>query len=187
MRSPSCLPGRSAGGRREIVCCLAVLEDKDAAGIVEALAPRSARVRLHRDPARRRSRDRGGPAASRIRAEELAELCRERRGAEAEAIADPVAAWERARELARGLRGCRARRRFPLPSSSYGPRGPIGAPDDDGPGGHRRRGGDPGLLRHRLRFRAALPLDRVVRGRIHPHDRSRTLGAFLPCSSQSSA
>ena len=36
----------------------------------------------------------------RIPAAELAELCREA-GAEAEAVPDPVAAWERARELAR--------------------------------------------------------------------------------------
>ena len=52
-------------GGADVVCCLAVLEGKDAIGIINGLAPACSALRLHGDPARRRSRARGGRAAGR--------------------------------------------------------------------------------------------------------------------------
>ena len=84
---------------REIVCCLAVLAEKDARGIVEALAPACARFVCTEIPVEA-IRGSGRPVGESHAAATLVELCREA-GAEAEAIADPLEAWARAKELAR--------------------------------------------------------------------------------------
>jgi dihydrofolate synthase/folylpolyglutamate synthase len=84
---------------REIVCCLAVLSEKDAKGIVEALAPAISRFVCTEVPPEAIEGS-GRPSGSSHPASELAELCREA-GVEAEAIADPVDAWTHARDLAR--------------------------------------------------------------------------------------
>ena len=86
-------------GDHDVVCCLAVLAEKDAEGIVTALAPACSQfvcTEIHADVIR----GSGRPAADSHPAEELAALCRAA-GAEAEAILEPLAAWERAKELAR--------------------------------------------------------------------------------------
>ena len=86
------------GGECPVVACLAILEDKDAAGIVAALAPACARFVCTEIPAAviegsGRPDSRAHPAA------DLVALCKQA-GVEAEAVADPLAAWARARELA---------------------------------------------------------------------------------------
>ena len=101
---PELVPPRRVGLRRrkaprEVVCCLAVLEGKDAKGIVEELAPACAAFVCTQVP-EEAMRGTGRPDARSIPAEELAALCREA-GAQAEAIGDPLAAWARARELAK--------------------------------------------------------------------------------------
>jgi dihydrofolate synthase / folylpolyglutamate synthase len=90
-------------GGREIVCCLAVLEDKDAAGIVAALVPAITSFICTEVPPEEIEGS-GRPSGASHPAKALAELCREA-GAEAEAIADPVDAWARARDLARDRDG----------------------------------------------------------------------------------
>jgi dihydrofolate synthase/folylpolyglutamate synthase len=87
-------------GERPVVCCLAVLEDKDAAGIVEALAPACAYF-VCTEVAPEEIEGSGRPGGRSRPAAELAELCR-RAGKEAEAVTDPRQAWARARELAAG-------------------------------------------------------------------------------------
>jgi dihydrofolate synthase/folylpolyglutamate synthase len=90
-----------AGGR-DVVCCLAVLEGKDATGIVEGLAPACSQFACTEIPAE--SIEGSGRPGGRARpALELAALC-EKAAVAAEAIGDPIDAWERARELA-GERG----------------------------------------------------------------------------------
>jgi dihydrofolate synthase/folylpolyglutamate synthase len=84
---------------REIVCCLAVLDDKDAAAIVEALAPAVSRFICTEIPPEAIEGS-GRPSGRSHPASELASLCREA-GLEAEAVTDPVEAWRQARELAR--------------------------------------------------------------------------------------
>jgi dihydrofolate synthase/folylpolyglutamate synthase len=84
---------------REVVCCLAVLEDKDAAGIIAALAPAVARFVCTEIPAEAMEGS-GRPGARSRGSEELARLCRAA-GAEAEAVADPGGAWRLAKGLAR--------------------------------------------------------------------------------------
>ena len=91
------LPELSGG--RSVVGCLAVLEDKDAAGIVAALSPACSLVICTEVPAEAMEAS-GRPGARSRSAEELAGLARDA-GAEAEAVADPRAAWRRARDLAR--------------------------------------------------------------------------------------
>jgi dihydrofolate synthase/folylpolyglutamate synthase len=86
-------------GDREVVCCLAILEGKDAPGIVSALAPAVSRFVCTEIPPERIEGS-GRPGGRSKPALEIAALC-ERAGVEAEAIADPLAGWERARELAR--------------------------------------------------------------------------------------
>src|SRR5262249_35868352 len=91
------LPGIAAGA--DVVCCLAILEGKDAVGIVNALAPTCSWFVCTEIPPERiegsgRPGGRGRPAL------ELAALC-QKASVEAEAIADPVEAWARTRELAR--------------------------------------------------------------------------------------
>jgi dihydrofolate synthase/folylpolyglutamate synthase len=91
-------------GDRQVVACLAVLEDKDAEGIVAALAPALDRAVCTQLPA-------DGPETSKWRtfqahrpstpAAELAAAC-ERAGLPAEAEPDFAAALRRARELAAG-------------------------------------------------------------------------------------
>jgi folylpolyglutamate synthase/dihydropteroate synthase len=83
---------------REVVCCLAVLDDKDAAGIVEALAPACTRFVCTEVPPEQIEGS-GRPGGRSRPAAELADLCRAA-GVEAEAVADPIDAWRRARELA---------------------------------------------------------------------------------------
>jgi dihydrofolate synthase/folylpolyglutamate synthase len=90
-------------GGCEVVCCLAILEGKDAAGIVSALAPAVSHFVCAEIPPERIEGS-GRPGGRSRPALEIAALC-EKAGVEAEAIADPLAAWERARELARGRRG----------------------------------------------------------------------------------
>jgi dihydrofolate synthase / folylpolyglutamate synthase len=91
------LPRLAAG--REVVCCLAILEGKDAAGIVNALAPAcSAFVGTEIPPDRIEGSGRPGGRAR--PALELAALCR-KAGRDAEAVADPREAWDRTRALAR--------------------------------------------------------------------------------------
>jgi dihydrofolate synthase/folylpolyglutamate synthase len=83
---------------REVVCCLAILEGKDAPGIVNALAPAVSRFVCTEIPPERIEGS-GRPGGRARPALEVAALC-QRAGVEAEAIPDPLAAWERARELA---------------------------------------------------------------------------------------
>jgi len=85
--------------RGEVVCCLAVLEEKDAKGIVEALAPAVARFVCTEVPPEAIEGS-GRPGGRSHSASELARLCGEA-GVEAEAVAAPHQAWRRARELAR--------------------------------------------------------------------------------------
>ena len=84
---------------RKVICCLAVLGEKDAAGIVGALAPAITQVVCTEVPPEAIEGS-GRPGGQSYPAEELAELCREA-GVEAEAITAPGQAWERAREIAR--------------------------------------------------------------------------------------
>lgn len=100
---PALIPPRRRGLRRraeapEVVCCLAVLEDKDAAGIVGALAPACSYF-VCTEVAPEQIEGSGRPGGCSRPAPELAELCREV-GVEAEAVSDPLQAWRRARDLA---------------------------------------------------------------------------------------
>ena len=90
-------------GPREVVCCIAVLEGKDATGIVNALAPAVSRFVCTEIPpdAIEGSGRPGGRARPAL---ELAALC-EKAGVGAEAVPDPLRAWERARDLARERNG----------------------------------------------------------------------------------
>jgi dihydrofolate synthase / folylpolyglutamate synthase len=84
---------------RDVVCCLAILEGKDAAGIVNELAPAVSRFVCTEIPPERIEGS-GRPGGRARPALEVAALC-QKAGVEAEAIPDPLAAWDRARELAR--------------------------------------------------------------------------------------
>lgn len=86
-----------AGGR-PIVCCIAILAEKDARAIIDALAPMCPTFVCTQIP-EEAIRGSGRPVGESHTAADLAEICREL-GAEADAIADPLAAWPRARELA---------------------------------------------------------------------------------------
>ncbi len=90
-------------GDREVVCCLAILEGKDAPGIVNGLAPAVWKFVCTEIPPERIEGS-GRPGGRSRPALEVAALC-QKAGVEAEAIADPLEAWERARELARELGG----------------------------------------------------------------------------------
>jgi dihydrofolate synthase/folylpolyglutamate synthase len=83
----------------DVVCCLAILEGKDAGGIVNGLAPVVSRFVCTEIPPERIEGS-GRPGGRSRPALEVAALC-EKAGVDAEAIPDPLAAWERARELAR--------------------------------------------------------------------------------------
>jgi dihydrofolate synthase/folylpolyglutamate synthase len=84
---------------QEVVCCLAILEGKDATGIVTGLATAVSHFVCTEIPPERIEGS-GRPGGRSRPALEIAALC-EKAGVEAEAIPDPLAAWERARELAR--------------------------------------------------------------------------------------
>lgn len=95
------LPDLARG--RDVVCCLAVLEGKDATGIVDGLAPACSHFVCTEIPPE--SIEGSGRPGGRPRpALELAALC-DRAGVPAEAIADPIEAWERARQLAKARNG----------------------------------------------------------------------------------
>ncbi len=87
-----------AGGK-PVVACLALLAEKDAAGICAALAPACELAVCTEFPADA-VRGSGRPLGEALPAAALAELWREA-GGEADADADPRSAWGRARELAR--------------------------------------------------------------------------------------
>ena len=91
------LPDLSGG--RDVVCCLAILAEKDATEIVAGLAPVCSRFVCTQIP-EEAIRGSGRPVGTSYSAAELAEICRAA-GAEAEAVEDPIDAWRRARELAR--------------------------------------------------------------------------------------
>jgi dihydrofolate synthase/folylpolyglutamate synthase len=84
---------------RPVICCLAILEGKDAPGVVSALAPAVSHCVCTEIPPERIEGS-GRPGGRSRPALEVAALC-EKAGVDAEAIPDPLAAWERARELAR--------------------------------------------------------------------------------------
>jgi dihydrofolate synthase / folylpolyglutamate synthase len=86
-------------GDRAVVCCVAILEGKDAAGIVNALAPAASRFVCTEIPPERIEGS-GRPGGRARPALEVAALC-EKAGVAAEAIPDPLAAWQRARDLAK--------------------------------------------------------------------------------------
>jgi dihydrofolate synthase / folylpolyglutamate synthase len=95
------LPELSEG--RDIVCCLAILEGKDAFGIINALAAACSRFICTEIPPD--SIEGSGRPGGRARpALELAALC-EKAGVGAEAVPDPLHAWARARELAKERNG----------------------------------------------------------------------------------
>ena len=84
---------------RPVICCLAILEGKDAPGIVNGLAPAISHFVCTEIPPERIEGS-GRPGGRSRPALEVAAQC-EKAGVDAEAIPDPLAAWERARELAR--------------------------------------------------------------------------------------
>ena len=86
-----------------VVASLALLQGKDDEGFIRALAPALSYAVCTEVPAERLHGS-GRPGAASVPAERLAELCRAA-GLEAEAVADPVAARERAMELARERSG----------------------------------------------------------------------------------
>jgi dihydrofolate synthase/folylpolyglutamate synthase len=95
------LPGLTGGA--DVVCCLAVLEGKDAIGIINGLAAACTHFVCTEIPpdAIEGSGRPGGRARPAL---ELAALC-EKAGVGAEAVPDPLQAWRRARELARERNG----------------------------------------------------------------------------------
>jgi dihydrofolate synthase / folylpolyglutamate synthase len=86
-------------GGGHVVCCIAILAEKDAPEMVRALAAACEAFVCTEIPSEAIEGS-GRPGGRSWPADELAQLCRDA-GREAEAIADPRAAWERARELAR--------------------------------------------------------------------------------------
>jgi dihydrofolate synthase / folylpolyglutamate synthase len=89
--------------RAEVVCCIAILEGKDAAGIVNGLAPAVSHFVCTEVPPERIEGS-GRPGGRSRPALEIAALC-QKAGKEAETIPDPLKAWERAHELARERNG----------------------------------------------------------------------------------
>ena len=99
-----------------VVACLAILADKDAAGIVDALAPALDALGLHRG-SRRAARRAAGAAAREPSPPPSSPRRSRRRDREVEAVGDPAAAVaRRALELARERGRDPARHRFALPS-----------------------------------------------------------------------
>jgi dihydrofolate synthase/folylpolyglutamate synthase len=93
-----------AVGQAPVVACLASLADKDAAGVLAALAPRLAAAVCTELPRERLARA-GRPGAAATDAARLAELARGAGLTAVDAVPEPAAAVERARELARGQGG----------------------------------------------------------------------------------
>jgi dihydrofolate synthase / folylpolyglutamate synthase len=87
-----------AGGR-EVICCVAILEGKDAVGIVNGLAPVCAEFVCTEIPPEQIEGS-GRPGGRARPALEIAALC-QKAGREAEAISNPQEAWDRACALAR--------------------------------------------------------------------------------------
>jgi dihydrofolate synthase / folylpolyglutamate synthase len=83
---------------RPVVCCIAILAEKDARSIIEALAPACAAFVCTQIP-EEAIRGSGRPIGKSHSADDLAEICRSA-GVEAETIPDPLDAWGRACELA---------------------------------------------------------------------------------------
>jgi dihydrofolate synthase / folylpolyglutamate synthase len=90
----------AVAGGRPIVGCIATLADKDAAGILGALAPQLAALVTTEIPAARLESV-GRPGARSIEPAELARLAQVAGIADVESSSDPADAMERARELAR--------------------------------------------------------------------------------------
>ena len=90
-------------GGREVICCLAVLEGKNVTGIIEGLAPAVSHFVCTEIPPESIEGS-GRPGGRARRALELAALC-EKAGVAAEAVSDPIGAWERARDLAAERKG----------------------------------------------------------------------------------
>jgi dihydrofolate synthase/folylpolyglutamate synthase len=86
-------------GDRPAVACIAVLADKDAAGIVGALAERVELAICTELPAKRLA-DTGRPGARSLSAEALGELASAAGVGEVEVVGDPLAAIRRARDEA---------------------------------------------------------------------------------------
>ena len=99
-----------------LVGCLAVLADKDAAGILAALAPRLDGLVATEVPAERLA-SAGRPGARALEADALAGAAREAGVGWVEAVADPVAAVARARGRATELGGIVARHGLALPAA----------------------------------------------------------------------
>ncbi len=93
-----------AVGEAPVVACLAVLAEKDAAGVIAALAPRLEAVVCTELPAERLARA-GRPGARALEAARLGELARAAGLTATEAVPEPTAAVGRARALARELHG----------------------------------------------------------------------------------
>jgi dihydrofolate synthase/folylpolyglutamate synthase len=89
-----------AAGEAPVVACLAILADKDAAGVLAALAPRLVAAVCTELPSERLARV-GRPSAATVEAPRLAALARGAGLSSAEAVPQPGAALGRARELAR--------------------------------------------------------------------------------------
>jgi dihydrofolate synthase/folylpolyglutamate synthase len=94
---------RALNPGQHIVCCLAILEGKDAHSIVYALASVVERFVCTEIPPERIEGS-GRPGGRSRPALEIAALC-QKAGVEAEAIADPLQAWARAQDLARDRNG----------------------------------------------------------------------------------
>ena len=94
-----------AVGEAPVVACLAILAEKDAAGVLAALAPRLEARRLHRAPGRASgaSRSPRGPGAGGVATGGVGRGGRARRGRRPSP--EPKAALGRARALARELGG----------------------------------------------------------------------------------
>ena len=90
-------------GGADVVCCLAVLEGKDAIGVINGLAPACSHFVCTEIPADAIEGS-GRPGGRARPALELAALC-EKAGVGAEAVSDPLQAWDRARELAKARGG----------------------------------------------------------------------------------
>jgi len=101
-----------AAGERPIVACVATLADKDAAGIVGALAPSLAGIVATEIPASQLEHA-GRPGAESLPAEKLAEI------ASAAGIGDVAAVAEPQRALRRALAGARERGGVALACGSH--------------------------------------------------------------------
>jgi dihydrofolate synthase/folylpolyglutamate synthase len=94
----------SVAGGRPVIAALALLADKDAAGFLAALGPSVAGVVATEIPAERLE-EAGRPGARALSAGALADLAREAGLGWVEEVAEPAAAVERARSVARAQGG----------------------------------------------------------------------------------